>query len=195
MTLSDRNRRALFLWVVGVGAILIIRAFLAGDDAIPVAAPVDSIPLAESRLHRLRRLAATVPGKEAVLKRVAAELAQREKGLLVAETAAQAQAQLLQIVRSLGKDNNIDVRGGEFGPVRPLGNDYGEASVAVTFECQIEKLVNFLAELTAQPEVLATNEIRITSANAKEKTVGVRLGLAGVVPRKLVPVQKGLALF
>jgi hypothetical protein len=76
-----------------------------------------------------------------------------------------------------------------------MGDNYGEVSVAVSFECQIEKLVNFLADLTAQPELLATSEIRISSANLKEKTVGVRLGLTGVVPRALVPARKGPALF
>ena len=40
---------------------------------------------------------------------------------LQAETAQQAQAQLLQVIRTLGKTENIDARGGEFGPVRPLG--------------------------------------------------------------------------
>jgi hypothetical protein len=37
--------------------------------------------------------------------------------------------------------------------------------------------------------------MRITSANPKEKTVNVRLTLSGVIPRKLVPEQKGTSLF
>jgi hypothetical protein len=55
--------------------------------------------------------------------------------------------------------------------------------------------VNFLAALTTEPQLLATDDVRVTSTNAKEKTVGVRLTLAGVVPRSLVPVRKGLAAF
>lgn len=196
MTITERDRRALILLGAVTALLLIVRAFTGGSQsAAPAAAPVDSIPRAEKRLERVRQLAATVPGKEVVLKQVAAELLQREKGVLVAETAPQAQAQLLQIIRRLGKNNGIDVRGGEFGPVRAMGDNYGEVSVAVSFECQIEKLVNFLADLTAQPELLATSEIRINSANLKEKTVGVRLGLTGVVPRALVPARKGPALF
>ena len=42
----------------------------------------------------LRRQAATLPGKEAVLKQVSLELAEREKGLIPGDTAEQAQAQL-----------------------------------------------------------------------------------------------------
>ena len=55
--------------------------------------------------------------------------------------------------------------------------------------------MNFLAALTAEPELLATNEIRVISANQKEKKIGVRLTLAGVVPRKIVPEKKGIASF
>jgi Type II secretion system (T2SS), protein M subtype b len=197
MTITERDRRALILLGVAAVLILIVRSFVGGGNEgnAAVAAPVDSIPRAEKRLEKLRQLAATVPGKEAVLKEVTAELAGREKGVLVAETAPQAQAQLLQIARTAGKKNNIDVRGGEFGAVRALGADYGEVAVAMSFECRIDDLVNFLAELTTQPEILATSEIRINSANLKEKTVAVRLGLTGVVPRKLVPAKRGLALF
>ena len=198
MTVTERDRRALILLGVAVVVILIVRAFVSGGSSAGDAAqsaPVDPIPRAEKRLERLRQLAAAVPAKQAVLKEVAAELAGREEGLLVAETAAQAQAQLMQIVRTAGKKNNIDIRGGEFGPVRALGADYGEVAVVLSFECRIEELVNFLAELTAEPEILATSDIRINSGNLKQKTIGVRLGLTGVVPRRLVPAKKGLALF
>ena len=96
---------------------------------------------------------------------------------------------------SVGKKENIDARGGEFGPVRPLGQDYGEVSVAVSFECGIDQFVNMLAGLTSQNALLATSEMRITAANPKNKTVNVRLTLSGVIPRKLVPEQKGSSLF
>jgi hypothetical protein len=99
------------------------------------------------------------------------------------------------VIRDLGKAEDIDARGGEFGPVKPLGAGYGEVSVAVAFECRIEQLVNFLAALTSEKSLLATNEIRIASSKPKEKTLNVRLTVSGVVPRKLVPEQKGAYLF
>jgi hypothetical protein len=113
-------------------------------------ASVDSLEMAEKKLIRLRQLAATVPGKEAVLKQANAQLAAKEIGVIQAETAQQAQAQVLQVIRALGKTEEIDARGGEFGPVKPLGADYGEVSVSVAFECRIEQLVNFLADLTSE---------------------------------------------
>lgn len=195
MKLEQRDRRALMLLVPAVIVILILK-FGTGSGGPEVAeAAVESVDMAEKKLARLRQLAATVPGKELVLKQAAAELAAKETGVIQAETAQQAQAQLLQIVRARGKAENIDARGGEFGQVKRLGEDYGEVSVAVNFECRIEQLVNFLAALTSEKELLATSEIRISSANPKEKTLNVRLALSGVIPRKLVPEQKGPSLF
>jgi hypothetical protein len=48
-----------------------------------------------------------------------------------------------------------------------------------------------LVGLAARPELIASNELRVTSANPKNKTIGVHLTVSGVVPRKLVPGKKG----
>ena len=97
--------------------------------------------------QQLRQMAATVPGKEAAAEAGSAELDAREKGILKADTAAQAQAQLLERDPALATANGIDARGAEELRSRPLGADYGEVSVTVTFTCGIEQLVNFLAAL------------------------------------------------
>jgi hypothetical protein len=112
----------------------------------------------------LRETAATVPGKEKAAKQAAAELATREKGMILADTAAQAQAQLLEIIRRAGKDEGIDVRGAEEMKVRPLADDYGEVVVAVSFTCRIEQFVNFMTALANRPELLATSDIRVATA-------------------------------
>jgi hypothetical protein len=65
----------------------------------------------------------------------------------------------------------------------------------VTFECHIEQLVNFLADLSQQPELVVPSEERVTAGNPKEKVMSVRMVLAGVVARKLVPEKKGLTAF
>ena len=195
MNLSVRDQRALVLLGAGLLTVLVLRFGVYGDRQITVVGANDSIPLAEKRLARLRQLAATVPARLVLVKNVTAEAARREKGVIQAPTAQQAQAHLLETIRRVGKSEHIDVRGGEFPELRPLGDDYGEASVSVNFECRIEDLVNFLAALTKEPELLATNEVRIASANAKDKTLSVRLTLAGVVPRNLVPVKKGIVAF
>ncbi len=68
------------------------------STATNAAVAVDTVDRAEKRLATLRTALATVDGKEAVLKQAAAELADREKGLIPGDTANQAQAQLLEIL-------------------------------------------------------------------------------------------------
>src|SRR5579863_1446841 len=189
MNLRPRDRRALAWLAVSALIGLVAYFWPSGDGAAAVVAPVgDPVALAETRLARLRETAATVPAKEAVFKKVSAELAGREKGIITADTAAQAQAQVIQIIRRLGAAETppIEIRSTELTPVRPFGDSYGEASVAVQMECRIDQLVNLLAALQTQPELVATSDLRVLSANAKEKTVAVRLTVSGVVPRRLV---------
>ena len=189
MNLQARDRRAL-AWLA-VSAILGMGYRFWPASAVPaVVAPTGNpVTLAEARLARLRETAATVPAKEGILKQVSADVAVREKGMLGGETAAQAQAQLLQLVRGLGAAENppVDIRGTELNAIRPLGDAYGEASVSVQIDCRIDQLVNLMAAVQAQPELVATHDLRILSSNAKEKTVNVRLTVSAVVPRRLVP--------
>ena len=190
MNLRPRDRRALAWLAVSALLGLVIHFWPASDGTAGVVVPAgDPVTLAETRLARLREAAATVPAKESVFKKVSADLAVREKGIITADTAAQAQAQVIQIIRRLGAAENppIEIRSTELNPIRPFGDAYGEASVAVQIECHIDQLVNLLAALEAQPELVATSDLRVLSADAKEKTVSVRLSVSGVVPRRLVP--------
>jgi hypothetical protein len=195
--LSERDRRALLV-LAAAGAIFAAAYwFWPGEAPAPVVAAGGDIPTAERRLERLRRLAASVPGKQEALRAVRAELEGRERNILRAETGAQAQARVLEIVRRAAKalPAPIELRSIELGPIRPFGQDYGEAVVSVSFECRIEDLVNLLAELTVQPELIALSELRIGAGNPKEKTVNARVTVSGIVPRALAPEKKGLGRF
>lgn len=194
MTLRPRDRRALAFLAVSTLLGLVYR-YWSAEPTTPVAAvaaSADSVAIGEKRLAKLREVVATVPGKEEILGKVKAELATREKGLIIADTAPQAQAQLIQIVRGLARAEAppVEIRTEAFG-IRPFADIYGEASVSIQFDCRIDQLVNILAALTNQRELLSTSDIRVTSANAKDKIVGVRLTVSGIVPRKLVPEKKG----
>jgi hypothetical protein len=197
VTVGTLDRRTLTFLVGGILAVLILRLGVYRDTAAPVVvAPAESIPAAEHRLDRMRQLAATVAGKQAVLRQAQEELNKREAGILKADTAAQAGAELLDVIRKAAMANGIDARGAEeVNRVKPLANDYGEVSVTVTFTCAIEQLVNFLAALTNEPEILATNEINISGGNDKNKNLQVRLSLSGVVLKKLVPEKKAGVFF
>lgn len=188
MSVSPRERR--FLAGLGVSvAISGIWYFMqnSGGGTAAVVAPTDSIALAEKRLARLRDTAATVPQKEEILKSVAADLAKREAGLIPGATAAQAQAELQTILRRLCASQQIEITSTNLPGIVPFGDAYGEASVAVQIECRMEQLINLLADLSTQPQLLTTRELQVTAANPKAKTVTVQLTVSGLTARKLVP--------
>lgn len=194
--MSDREKRMLLLLAPAVVVILIVRfGFMRDNSAATVVSPGESAPLAEKRLAKLRQVAATVPAKEEVLKRVDGELAVREKGILPAETAAQATAHLMEVARNAGKAEGIEIRGGELGQMKVLAPEYGEVTAGLNFDCRIDQFVNFMAALSREPELIATREVRISAGNPKEKTIVVRMTLGGVVPKKLVPEKKGFSSF
>jgi hypothetical protein len=171
---------------------LVIHLWPASSPQPVVAPAAESIAVSETRLARLRDLAATVPNEEKNLAAVTAELATREKGLIVADTAPQAQAQLIGIVRELGQAESpaVLIRNTEGFGIRPFGDAYGEATVSMLIECRIDQLVNILAGLAARKELVSTTDMRIVATNTKEKTLNVRLTVAGVVPKKLVPEKR-----
>ena len=190
MKLEQRDRRALTM----LGGALIVTAAVyfwpAGTGE--VVRPSDSSsPMAERRLERLRELAATVPGKQKLLDGVMTQLKAREKAVIEADTAAQAQAQLSQVIRKLMRAQTPPMETGqvELAPIQPLGKDYGEALVTIGTNCRIEQLVNLLADVSRQPEAIATRELRILAGDPRQKVLSVRLTISGVLPRRLVPVN------
>jgi hypothetical protein len=192
--LTERDKRLLIFAVSSLTLLVILRFFVLNDSPAAPVAGVGSAQMAQQRAVRLRQIIATTPARQAILKQTTLDLAEREKGIIQAETAAQAQATLLEIARRVGQSEQLDVRGGDLGAPKAFG-DYGLVYATITFECHIEQLVNFLADLQKQPELIVPSEERITSAQAKQKLLNVRMVLAGVVPRKLVPEKKGLGAF
>jgi hypothetical protein len=138
---------------------------------------------------------ALVPARETVMKQSAADVAVRERGLIPGDTAAQAQAALLEAARRVGKSDQLDIRGGDFPAPKMLG-DYGIVYTTISFECHVDQLVNFLADLGRQPELIVPSEEHIVAGQDKKtKIVLVRMILAGVVQKKLIPEKKGLGAF
>lgn len=195
--MTDRERRLVFLGGMAAAGILIYY-FSTNDSATPVVkASVNDVGSAERRLARVRQTAASLAGREEALKNVQAELALREQGAIKAETAAQAQAQLLQVLRRVSNQQPepVQIRNFEPGQVRAFGDDYGEVLVSVSMDCRPEQLVNLLADLTRQKELVSTTEIRVGMAQPKEKVMPVRLTVSGIVPKRLAPERKGANTF
>ena len=107
MTLTPFYRRTLYMTLALSIAGAVVRNW---PESTPgVVAPADTPARAEARLAQLRATAASIPAREEILKNAQADLATREKGLIVADTAAQAQAQLIQLVGELGRHENPPV--------------------------------------------------------------------------------------
>jgi len=184
------DRRYAVALAAALGAFLVLKAgpFASHDTA--VVAPTESVSMAERRLEKVRQAASTVPARESILKQAQAELAAREKGLLQGDTKAQAQAQLIEVVQSVAKANGIETHGVERMMESVVNADYGQVGVEVAFTCGIEELINLLAALADQPQILATDDVRISGGGDKKKKVQVRLAVSGIVRRKLLPEKK-----
>jgi hypothetical protein len=190
MNLGPRDRRALAL-LGGALALAAIYYFGFSSDTETVA-PVqraDSIGRSERRLQELRRTVAAVPARENTVSMVKAALAIREKGLVQADTAPQAQAQLVQIVRRIlrAQQPPLELRSIDPVPPKPFDATYGEVAATVSFDGRIEQIVNLLADLGSQPELIGIQQLQLGAANGKEKRIAVRLVVSALVDRKLVP--------
>jgi hypothetical protein len=191
-TLTERDRRAIIL-LVAFGLVFLAVRFWPESDAVAVVESA-SIPQTERRVQRLRQIDSSLASREEIRKRVAEALAGREKGLIQAETAAQAEAQILQIVRRVLRAQSppVELRGSELRQPRPVGEEYGEVSVQVTLDCGIEQVLNLLSDLGSQPEALGTVALTFDAANPKQKTVPARIVVSALVPKKLLPKKDGL---
>jgi hypothetical protein len=140
-------------------------------------------------LLKLRQAVAAMPAREAALSTVKGALATREKGLIQAGTAPLAQAQLVQIARRILREQQppLEVRGIDPIAPKPFGTYYGEVAATLTFDARIEQIVNLLADLGSQPELIGVQQLQLGAANGKEKRIAVRLVLSALVERKLVP--------
>ncbi len=194
MTLAPRERTALAVLAAAIVVCVLLFVILPDSGAPGSRATSLSSAQLRVRVAQLRQTAAALPVREALLKQMAAVLAGRERGIIQAGTAAEAQAQLVLTAQRVGKANELDVRGSD-SPLPKAFGEYGIVYANVSFDCHIEQLLNFLADLTREQELIVPSEEHITSTNAKEKMMSVRIMLAGVVAKKLIPEKKALGAF
>ena len=190
MTLRPCSRWV--LTVAGVAAGLLSYHFV-GTLGWQFSGP-EPLMAAEARARELRRLTDTIPTKRAILEGVSAERAQRQQGVLEAERAALAYAQLWGVLRRVNESRNppIDFGGVEFGDhVERLSDEFGEIQIRVSFTCRMDQLVAVLADLPRQPELIATRQIQISAADSRQKTINVRLTVSAVVPGRLAMPKAG----
>lgn len=190
MTLTARDRRALMLLGAAAAVFGLIGFWPEESGAVPAAAMTPTE--AQTRLASLRRIAAGLEERRKVRDEVMKQLEAREKGLIEAETMAQAQARMLQTVRRVlnAQAPPVTFRASEFGPPKPVGEHYALTTVTFTLECGIEQIVNLLADLGSQPELIAVQEMSFSPATNAQKNVPLRLTVGALAPRKLLEEGK-----
>ncbi len=191
MTLQDRDKRA--LKILGSMVVSVLGWVLWPSDEVvkPVAQVVANTPAGlEQQLQRLRNKEAQIPAKAGLMKDLQGQLNVREKGLMIADTLPQAQAMLAYSVRQVARQEGFDLRNVSIAQPAIYGGEYGQIAVQITAECRIEQVVNFLADLTKRPELIATEDLRIVSGNPTNKLLQFGATISGLIPKRLVPEKR-----
>lgn len=190
MKVSPRERRLLLLLGLSFALWLVFYNLPAEEEAVGPVQVVDaaSLSAAQLRLDKTRALAARLPALREDLKRAEATLAGVEKRLVVADTPAQASAQLLTIFRRLARSQGdaMIMRSADLGTFSAAG-EYAELAMIVSLDCQIESLINLLTSLTAQPELISWRDLKVGSTDAKTKRLNVVFTLLARCPKRLAP--------
>lgn len=191
MTLQERDKRALKIMGPLLVGGLTWMFWPTGDPTKPSAQAAAASPaILEQQLERLRSKEAQIPAKQGLMKDLQSQVNAREKGLIVADTLPQAQAKLADSVRQVARQEGFDFRNLSMAQTAIYGGEYGQIAVQVSAECRIEQVVNFLADLTKRPELLATEDMRITSGNPQSKVLQFAVTVSGLVPKRLIPEKK-----
>ena len=184
--LSDRERKLLFALVPA----LLITAFVyfwtePSAGAPPVVDTAAAIEVAKLRLDRARATAALLPARQDTQKSLQSSLASIEKRFVMADTSAQAQAQLNQIFRRVARAQGpaVEIRGMDIGSIQPV-DAYAEILININIDCQVEGLVNLLTDIAAQPEALGWRDLRVSATDSKQKRLNVSLTLIGLTRAK-----------
>lgn len=186
--LSDRERKL----VIGLIPALLVTAIVyyvtePSSTAAPLVDTPAAIEVARLRLDRARSISAQLPARQDAKKALDTSIGGWEKRLINADTPAQAQAQLNQIFRRIARVQGptVDIRSIDIGTVQAAGS-YAEIILNVSFDCQVEGLVNLLTDLSSQPEFLSWRDIRVSSPDSKQKRINVSMTLIGLAPAKLM---------
>jgi Tfp pilus assembly protein PilO len=185
--LHTRERRALGALAGGVALFLAAQFLLlpALDSAEQLQA---ALPLKEKTLKKYQDLAALVGTRESDWRNLQARLSEAEAGLLDSQTPALASAELQERLKQLASQQNIDLRGVEFMPVRPLKPaeaGYVAVPLSLVFECTLDQFAAFVGALAEAPKTLAIDHLSITAPpmriEKQKKTITVRLTVHAVI--------------
>jgi len=119
--------------------------------------------LPKKRLAKLRDIAATVPEKEEIVKKCPPSWPPRERTDQRGHSSASSSSIDPDHPRlGAAQAPPIEIRATELGSIGPLSDAYGQVNVSVQIECRIDQLVNLLADVGSQPELISTSDLRVS---------------------------------
>ncbi len=184
---GGRDRRALLALAVA-GALFLLVDFAVLPWIESAQRLRASLPLKEKTLRKYRQMVALAGNREADWESLQKRVAEAEKGLLESRTPALASAELQQLVKQLMSQQGVEMRGADFLPVRPIKLDdatYTAVPLALSFECRLDQLINFLLAARNSGKTMALDQLSIAAAppqpDRAAKLVSVRMAIRGLM--------------
>ena len=180
MAIGKRDRKALQLGGMALAVWVILRfaVFPAWDRQQQERA---ELPLRETALLKYRQALAAVSADERTAELLQIRLRETESGLLENSSPALASAEFQDRIRQSAANHAIELRSSQFLALRPLEAGYAQVPLGLQFQCRLDQLVNFLAELRSGPKIVAVPQLQIQSNGGPEKLIAVTLTAAGVM--------------
>jgi hypothetical protein len=187
MAIRPRDKRALQLGAMALTLWVVLRfvVFPAWDRWQQERA---ELPLRETALVKYRQALAGFSADQRTAQALQDRLRQTESGLLESTTAALAAAEFQDWVRQATARHDIALQSSQFLAVRPQPEGYAQVPLGLQFQCRLDQLVNFLAELRTGARLVAVPRLQIQSTgNPAERTITVSMTVAGVIRSQAAP--------
>ena len=139
------------------------------------------LPMRETELIKFRQAVGAAGMEKKSDDALASRLKQAETGLLQSANPALASAELQDWTRQATASHGIEMRSSEFLQTRPQTDGYVLIPLGVQFQCHLDQLADFLADVRSGQKLLAIPRLQIQSTGGTDKIVTVSMTLSGVM--------------
>ncbi len=186
LEIQSRDRRALIILFAAAALFAITQLdFFFPSTASPLVG--GSIEDAQERFLDAQVQARQKPLVEAESQEAARVLAEFESGLLQAESAELAKAEMRQVVGNLLVAEGITMRASRFGNVELEQDHFAQVPLTADFDCRVEQFVNWMTTLSNSERLLTTRRIVLRPANTKTKALRAQVTVSGYLPVARTP--------
>ena len=180
--MSPREKK-LLAGAVAVSVVYVVCTMLLfpyWDELAEASANVDA---QTKRVLNYQKILLTQDTLRTALQEARKQLSEGEKGFLVNKSDSLASAEFQGLLRQLSGAQSLNVVRTEVLPVKPVNREYGKVAARLEVSGPLDRLVAFLASLSAGERILFVEEMRIspTSFNIpKKKDVRVTLTVSAM---------------